>query len=187
VNGAPIALVKEIAMRRLIATTLLLMLAACGSGTGVGSVTGPSGERERGPEPSAESVTGTWSGGNDRVQLVWFLTQDGDSVSGTTQVTGSDGWTGRGGYLVGKINGSRFSFSDSHPVGTLTIGGCSAQLEGTLQLTRVLAPVGPPRPYYPGGPPIAPPPMTTKSTLSGQLKGEACGHPLSGNVTIVKN
>jgi hypothetical protein len=184
--GASMAMVKEVVMRgittRGIATVMALTLWACGSGSRVADFVGST-EHDRPPAPS--SVAGTWSGGSDSMHLVWSLTQEGENVSGTSQVSGR-GWTGRG-RVVGTITGSTFTFNDTHPVGTLDVEGCSAEFRGALELRRIQAPVGTPRPYYPGGHPIGPPPPATRSSMSGLVQGTACGNPFTGMITVVKN
>ena len=66
---------------------------------------------------------GTWSGTNQSLQLVWRLSQHGEDVTGTSEAIGNSGWTGRDGRVEGKITGSAFTFSETHPAGSLTEAG----------------------------------------------------------------
>ena len=165
----------------------VLVLAQWGCGSGAGSVVGPVGEETvRSPStPDAVSVAGTWRGGDDSLYLSWRLTQEGESVAGSSQVTGDGGWSARG-RVVGKVNGSSFSFNDTHPLGNPTTASCAAEFEGTLELHEITR-VVPPQPPYPSGYPTSPPPTVTRTIMSGFVEGSACGTPFSGMVTLFKD
>ena len=188
---------KEVGRARLGRTALgclsfgvatVLVLAQWGCGSGVASVAGPEGaETALSPSaPEAVSVAGTWRGGDGTLYLSWQLTQEGESVNGSSQVNGDGGWSAREGRVVGKISGSSFSFKDTHPLGSPPPASCSAELEGTLELHEI-ARVVPPRPPYPSGYPINPPSTELRTIMSGFVKGSACGKPLSGMITLSRN
>ena len=104
--------------------------------------------------PVAQNMVGTWSGTNDSLQLVWRLSQHGEDVTGTGEAVGS-GWSGRDGRVEGKITGTTFTFSETHPAGSVTVAGCSAELEGNLEVRTIQVPEHPDTggpnypPYYP--------------------------------------
>jgi hypothetical protein len=160
----------------------------CGSGGGAASVLGPDGgEAALSPStPHAVSVAGTWRGAGDTLRLSWRLSQEGESVSGTSQVAGDGGWSAREGLVVGKVSGSSFSFNDTHASGSSTTASCSAELEGTLELHEMTQ-VVPPQPPYPSGYPINPPKTVTRTLMSGLVEGSACGTPFSGMVTLFRD
>ena len=123
----------------------VLMQGACGTDAG-GDFTGadPGAEaRVAGPVP--QNMAGTWVGTNESVQLVWRLSQHGEDVTGTGQAIGS-GWTGRDGRVEGRITGSTFTFSETHPAGSVTVAGCSAELEGNLEVRTIQVPEHPSTP-----------------------------------------
>ena len=175
-------------VRSVCACALVLgMQWACGNGGGIFAPNGG----EPGTPPAA-SVNGTWSGGNAALHLVWHLTQDGGQVNGISQARGGDGWNGAGGHVVGKVDGSTFAFNETHAIGTMTIAGCSAEFEGSLQVSGATPPATPPPGrYYPGGPPPTTLPANLQPafilSMSGYVRGQACGRPFSGVVTMLKN
>jgi len=138
-------------------------------------------------------MAGTWSGTNQSVQLVWRLSQHGDDVTGTSQATGNSGWTGRDGSVAGKVTGSTFTFSETHPAGSLTVADCSAELTGTLEVHTIEVPEHPGTPPpYPQSPyyrtyPDNPPSTITRTVMSGVVSGTACGTPFSEMLTIYKD
>jgi len=170
-----------------VAAVLVLTEWGCGSGGGVESVVG--GEAALAPStPGAVSVAGTWRGESDALSLSWRLTQEGESVNGTSQVAGDTGWSAGEGRVVGKVSGSSFSFSDTYASGSSTTANCAAEFEGTLEFSEI-TPGGPPpsRPDYPDGYPISPPPTAEpRIILSGFVEGSACGRPFSGMVTLTR-
>ena len=125
-----------------------------------------SGAEARVAGPVPQNMEGTWSGTNESVQLVWRLSQHGEDVTGTGQAIGS-GWTGRDGRVEGKITGSTFTFSETHPAGSLTVAGCSAELAGNLEVRTILVPEirAPHRRITPR---ITPPPHNPPSTIPGR-------------------
>jgi hypothetical protein len=167
-----------------VAAVLVLTEWGCGSGEGVESVVG--GEAALAPTtPRVVSVAGNWRGEGDSLRLSWRLTQEGESVNGTSQVAGGSGWSASEGRVVGKVSGYNFSFSDTHASGSSTTANCDAELEGTLEL-RETAPVGPAPAPYPSAYPMNPPPMPPRMILSGFVEGSACGKPFSGMVTLTR-
>ena len=120
---------------------------ACGTGAG-GDITGSaitgreSGVETRGPGPRPQDVAGTWSGSNQGLRLLWRLSQQGDDVTGTSEI-GNSGWTGRDGSVTGRITGSTFTFSETHPAGNLAEADCSAELAGTLEVRTIEVPEHP--------------------------------------------
>ena len=168
----------------------VLMQCACGTGAG-GDITGSdSGVETRAPGPVPQDMRGTWIGTNESVQLVWRLSQHGEDVTGTGQAIGS-GWTGRDGRVEGKITGTTFTFSETHPAGSLTVAGCSAELAGNLEVRTIQVPEPPssPPPYYPPyyPPPNNPPSTITRTVMSGVVSGTACGTPFSGMLSIYRD
>ena len=136
-----------------------LMQGACGTGAG-GDITGSdSGAEARVAGPVPQNMGGTWRGTNDSVHLVWRLSQHGEDVTGTSQAIGNSGWTGRDGRVEARITGTTFTFSETHPAGSLTVAGCTAELEGNLEVRTIQVPEhpSPTGPYYP---PYYPPPRT---------------------------
>jgi hypothetical protein len=164
----------------------VLMQGGCGTS---GGITGSdSGAEARVAGPVARGVEGTWSGTNESLQLVWRLSQHGEDVTGTGEAIGS-GWTGRDGRVEGKITGSTFTFSETHPAGSVTVAGCAAELEGNLQVRTFQVPEQPDTgPYYP---PYYPPPnpreTITRTVMSGVVRGTACGTPFSGMLSIYRD
>jgi hypothetical protein len=174
--------------RLLFGVATVLVLGQWGCGSGAGSVVGPVGE-ETVPSPStpdAVSVAGMWRGGDDTLRLSWRLRQEGESVNGSSQVTGDSGWSAREGRVVGKISGSSFNFNDTYPLDRPTTESCPAEFEGTLELHEI-AQVVPPQPPYPSGYPINPPPTVRRTLMSGLVKGSVCGRPFSGMVTLFRD
>lgn len=174
------------------AMALVSVLTQCACGTGAGGdITGSdSGVETRAQGPVPQDMGGTWIGTNDSLQLVWRLSQHGEDVTGTGQAIGS-GWTGRDGRVEGKITGTTFTFSETHPAGSVTVAGCSAELAGDLEVRTIQVPADPstPPPYYP---PYNPPPNNPSSTIarkvmSGVVRGTACGTPFSGMLSIYKD
>ena len=165
----------------------VLMQCACGAG---GGVTGNDPVPEtRVPGPVAQNMVGTWSGTNDSLQLVWRLSQHGEDVTGTGEAIGS-GWSGRDGRVEGKITGTTFTFSETHPAGSVTVAGCSAELEGNLEVRTIQVPEHPDNtgPYYPPYYPRPNPPSTiTRTVMSGVVHGTACGTPFSGMLRIYRD
>jgi hypothetical protein len=136
---------------------------------------------------------GTWIGTNESVQLIWRLSQHGEDVTGTGQAIGS-GWSGRDGRVEGKITGSTFTFSETHPAGSLTAAGCSAELAGNLEVRTILVPEPPsspppyPYPHYPPYPyPNNPPSTHARTVMSGVVSGTACGTPFSEMLSIYRD
>ena len=168
----------------------VLMQGACGTDAG-GDITGSdSGAEARVAGPVPQNMGGTWSGTNESLQLVWRLSQHGEDVTGTGEAIGS-GWTGRDGRVEGKITGTTFTFSETHPAGSLTAAGCSAELAGNLEVRTILVPEYPstPGPYYPpySPPPNNPPLTIARTVMSGVVSGTACGTPFSGMLSIYKD
>jgi hypothetical protein len=164
----------------------VLMQGACGTDAG-GDFTGPDpGAEARVAGP--QNMAGTWVGTNESVQLVWRLNQHGEDVTGTGQAIGS-GWTGRDGRVEGKITGSTFTFSETHPAGSVTVAGCSAELEGNLEVRTIQVPEHPSTgPYYPPYyPPPNPPQTIPRTVMSGVVHGTACGTPFSGMLRIYRD
>ena len=174
------------------------MQCACGTSAG-GSITGSdSGPETRAPGPVSQDMGGTWSGTNQSVQLVWRLSQYGEDVTGTSEAIGNSGWSGRDGRVEGKLTGSTFTFSETHPAGSLTVAGCSVDLAGNLEVRTILVPARPSSPppytyppYYPTYPnypayPNDPPSTTTQTVMSGVVSGTACGTPFSEMLNIYK-
>jgi hypothetical protein len=176
---------REVATRALaagIAAFLVLTQSGCESGGGSGGVTSASPV-----EAAVTSVAGTWRGGNGQVSLVWRLSQDGENVNGASRVESNDGWEGTDGRVVGTIEGSTLSFSETHAPGSLTVKGCSVQLEGSLHLDVVSLPVVPPGAYYPGGRPVTSLPTVAHSRMSGHVRGQVCGASYAGFVSLIKD
>jgi hypothetical protein len=166
----------------------VLMQGACGTGASGDITGGDPGAEGRAAGPVPQYMGGTWIGTNESVQLVWRLSQHGEDVTGTGQAVGS-GWTGRDGRVEGKITGSTFTFSETHPAGSLTVAGCSAELAGNLEVRTIEVPAYPSTggPYYP---PYYPPPNnppTTRTVMSGVVSGTACGTPFSGMLSIYRD
>ena len=121
----------------------VLMQGACGTDAG-GDITGSdSGAQTTVPGWVPQNMAGTWSGTNDSVHLVWRLSQHGEDVTGTSQAIGNSGWTGRDGRVEAKITGTTFTFSETHPAGSLTVAGCSAELAGDLEVRTIQVPEHP--------------------------------------------
>jgi hypothetical protein len=172
----------------------VLIQCACGTGAG-GDFTGSdSGAETTVPGRVPQDMGGTWSGTNDSVHLVWRLSQHGEDVTGTSQAIGNSGWTGRDGRVEGKITGTTFTFSETHPAGSLTVAGCSAELAGNLEAPTTLVPAHPSTPppyppYYPSPPPYPnnPPSTIARTVMSGVVTGTSCGTPFSGMLSIYKD
>ena len=131
--------VQERSLYSAMALVSVLMQCACGTGAS-GDITGSdSGAEARVAGPVPQNMEGTWTGTNESVQLVWRLSQKGEDVTGTCEAVGS-GWTGRDGRVEGKITGSTFTFSETHPAGSLTAAGCSAELAGDLEVRTIQVP-----------------------------------------------
>jgi hypothetical protein len=168
----------------------VLMLGACGTGAS-GDITGSNdpGSEPRVSGPVPQNMGGTWIGTNQSVQLIWQLSQHGEDVTGTGQAIGS-AWTGRNGRVEGKVTGSTFTFSETHPAGSLTVAGCSAELAGNLEVRTIQVQEHPTTtppyypPYYP--PPNTPPQTITRTVMSGVVHGTACGTPFSEMLTIYR-
>ena len=165
----------------------VLMQGACGTDAG-GDFTGPDpGAEARVAGP--QNMAGTWTGTNDSLQLVWRLSQHGEDVTGTGEAVGS-GWSGRDGRVEGKITGTTFTFSETHPAGSVTVAGCSAELAGNLEVRTIQVPEHPDNtgPYYPPYYPRPNPPSTiTRTVMSGVVHGTACGTPFSGMLRIYRD
>jgi hypothetical protein len=92
--------------------------------------------------------------------------------------------------VEGKVTGSTFTFSETHPAGSLTVAGCSAELAGNLEVRTIQVPEHPTTtppyypPYYP--PPNTPPQTITRTVMSGVVHGTACGTPFSEMLTIYR-
>jgi len=114
--------------------------------------------------------------------MSWRLTQEGESVAGSSQVSGGSGWSAQEGHVAGKVSGSSFSFNDTHPSGSPTTASCPAEFEGTLELFETTQ-VVPPQPPYPGYPPKT----VTKTLMSGFVEGSACGTPFKGMITLFRD
>jgi hypothetical protein len=169
----------------------VVMQCACGTGAG-GNITGSDSAVETGvPGQVPQDMGGTWSGTNQSVQLVWRLQQHGEDVTGTGEAIGNSGWAGRDGRVEGKITGRTFTFSETHPAGSLTEAGCSADLAGNLEVRTIRVPdhSSSPPPYYypPYYPPPDPPTTTARTVMSGVVSGTACGTPFSGMLNIYKD
>ena len=180
--------VQERSLYSAMALVSVLMQGACG-GAG-GGVTGidPAAEPPV-AGPVAQNMVGTWSGTNDSLQLVWRLSQHGEDVTGTGEAIGS-GWSGRDGRVEGKITGTTFTFSETHPAGSVTVAGCSAELAGNLEVRTIQVPEHPDTggPYYPPYYPRPNPPSTiTRTVMSGVVHGTACGTPFSGMLSIYRD
>jgi hypothetical protein len=167
----------------------VLMQGGCGTNAG-GDITGnDSGAEARVAGPVAQAMEGTWIGTNESVQLIWRLSQHGEDVTGTSQAVGNSGWSGRDGRVEGRITGTTFTFSETHPAGSLTVAGCSAELAGNLEVRTIQVPEHPTTPQYPPYYPNYPnnPPSTiTKTVMSGVVSGTACGSPFSGMLRIYR-
>jgi hypothetical protein len=165
----------------------VLMQGACGTNAGP-DVTGGDPFAEGRAAPLPRNMEGTWSGTNDSVQLVWRLSQHGEDVTGTGEAIGS-GWTGRDGRVEGKITGTTFTFSETHPAGSVTVAGCSAELAGNLEVRTIQVPEHPGNtgPYYPPYYPPNPPSTIIRTVMSGVVHGTACGTPFSGMLRIYRD
>jgi hypothetical protein len=165
----------------------VLMQGACGTDAG-GDFTGPDpGAEARVAGPAPQNMGGTWTGTNESLQVVWRLSQHGEDVTGTGEAIGS-GWSGRDGRVEGKITGTTFTFSETHPAGSVTVAGCSAELAGNLEVRTIQVPEHPNTgPYYP---PYYPPPNPStipRTVMSGVVHGTACGTPFSGMLRIYRD
>jgi hypothetical protein len=166
----------------------VLMQGGCGTS---GGITGSDSDAEARVQGQVlQNMEGTWSGTNESLQLVWRLSQHGEDVTGTGQAIGS-GWSGRDGRVEGKITGSTFTFSETHPAGSLTVAGCSAELAGNLEVRTIQVPEHPsPQPsyppYYPNYP-NNPPSMIARTVMSGVVRGTACGTPFSEMLSIYRD
>jgi hypothetical protein len=123
------------------------------------------------------SLTGRWSGGNAGQVVTWELTQDGDRIAGSGSVIDSSGWTGKDGRVTGTLSGRTLSFNASYPIGTLSVAGCSARMEGTLAVQWVTPPTA-------AGGPMSP--STGWWSMSGAVSGRGCRGPVSGTLTLTK-
>jgi hypothetical protein len=167
---------------RMMAVSLVLVLGACGGESVTSGVTGP----DPGPPPS-EFLAGTWRGGDGNVGLVWQLTQDGDSITGSSQIFGR-GRTAAGGRVEGTVTGSDFTFSASYEVGTGSEAGCTTKLEGTLTVQTFREPP-PPTPYptwYPGDRREVDPPFQTKE-MFGRVSGNDCVGPFDTRIRLLRD
>src|SRR5262249_60719981 len=121
-------------MRTRLAGALMLTQLACSGG----GVTSPA------PVPAPPSdpptVAGVWRGSNARLSLVWLLEQRGASITGSASIAGAGGWTSTDGSVTGTISGYTLFFEETHPLGTLSLPGCSAQVRGALQISSVAPP-----------------------------------------------
>jgi hypothetical protein len=166
----------------LLAAVLILTQGACGGG----GVTGPSPLGTSSPSTPMR-LTGTWRGGSSNMSFVWQLTQDGQSIVGTSRIAGNGGWSGSEGRVVGTIEGSTLVFDETHAPGTLTVAGCSAQLHGRLSVSTFTPPVRPPSPErnYPliTLPPFrpSPPPQTS---MSGSVSGHGCAGDFDTTIVL---
>jgi hypothetical protein len=153
-----------------------------------GSPTGPSPDRSPVPVVSSPaSLAGTWRGGDSGtgLGLVWQLSQDRARVDGSSQIFGREGWTADRGSVVGTVAGSSFDFSETHPAGTSSKPGCTAELQGTLHFHSLVdRPQIPPSRYWGQEPPDQP---EARESLSGRISGHTCDGPVDMNITLVRD
>jgi len=126
------------------------------------------------------SLAGTWRGGTTTESRVWRLTQVGERVSGSSSVVGSS-WTGEDGRVVGTLSGSSFGFSESYPVGSLSMPGCSTELGGVLRVDWKTPDTAA------GIPPTAVPPSGRRLSMSGFVQGRGCDGSFSSVVTLYRD
>ena len=166
---------------RMMAVLLVLVLGACGGESVTGGVTGP----DPGPPPP-EALAGTWRGGDGNVGLVWQLTQDGDSITGSSQIFGR-GRTAAGGRVEGTVTGSAFTFSASYVVGTGSEAGCPTKFEGTLTVQTVGGPPPtPPARWYGDRREVDPPSFETKEMV-GRVSGNDCDGPFDTRIRLLRD
>jgi hypothetical protein len=162
------------------AVFLVLVLGACGGEGVTGGVTGP----DPGPPPP-EALAGTWRGGDGNVGLVWQLTQDGDSITGSSQLFGR-GPTAAGGRVEGTVTGSAFTFSASYVVGTGSEAGCPTELKGTLTVKPVEGPPPTPPVRWYGDRREVDPPFQTKE-MFGRVSGKDCVGPFDTRIRLLRD
>ncbi len=180
---------REIETQRVgvvMAVLLVLAQGACGGG----GVTAPSSPAASLAAP--QGLTGTWRGYAANLSLVWQLKQDGETITGSSAIVGNGGWSGTGGRVDGTIAGSMFEFNETHAVGTLSVAGCSAQVQGTLQISTITIPDMPrspeiPRVPYPGHQPVVSLPPATRTEMSGSVSGHACGGDFETRIALYKD
>ena len=162
-----------------VAVFLVLLQWGCG-GRDVTAPTSPS------ISPSLPSLTGTWRGGDSNMRLVWQLTQDGGSISGSSQIVGRDGWTAAGGRVVGTVAGSTFRFDETHAVGTVSDAGCSTEFQGILNVNHFTEPPRVPPVTYPAHPPLVSP-SQARGSMSGPVTGRDCFGPLDTTIVLFRD
>ena len=126
------------------------------------------------------------------MSLVWQLKQDGESISGSGTIAGNGGWSGAEGRVEGTIAGSMFEFKETHAIGTLSVAGCSAQVQGRLRVDTITTPEilrVPPIPpvTYPGHQPVVNLPPNTRMVMSGSVSGHACGGDFETAIALYKD
>jgi hypothetical protein len=176
---------KQIGM---MAVSLVLVLGACGGESVTGGLTGvTSGVTGPDPGPPPEFLAGTWRGGDGNVGLVWQLTQDGDSITGSSQIFGR-GRTSAGGRVEGKVTGSAFTFSANYVVGTGSEAACTTKFEGTLTVQPVAGPPRtPPATWYPGDRREVDPPFQTTKEMFGRVSGNDCVGPIDTRIRLIRD
>ena len=135
------------------------------------------------------SLFGIWRGGSANESLFWQLTQEGDTITGSSRIADGGRLTGNGGNVVGTLSGSSFRFHESHPVGTTSVPGCSVEVEGVLQVSSysVVDPARP-TPDLPGGRHgNYEPTTTTRMRMAGSVSVRACGGDLNTTVILIKD
>jgi len=171
----------------LMAAALILTQGACGGG----GVTSPSPLGSSSPSTVPTRLAGTCRGGSSNMSFVWQLTQDGQSIVGSSRIAGSGGWSGADGRVVGTIDGSTFVFDETHSPGTLSIAGCSAQLHGRLGVTTFTPPITRPPSPERNNPVITLPPFSapppTRMSMSGSVSGHGCAGDFDTTIVLSRD
>lgn len=132
-------------LRPVLIYSTLLVLSACGGGSGPGNPLSPSVS-----SPSA-SLTGRWVGSVSDSSgsmmgaglsaammsgMTWQITQTGNSFTGTMQFSGYPGHDAVS--VSGTINGSTATFTMTMPSGAMMTANCTATASGTFDINEFM-------------------------------------------------
>jgi len=122
-------MLRRMTIRKSLAILLVAAAAGCGGSDSSSSPSSPS-------SPAAVDLTGAWF--ETTGDLAWQLAQTGSTVTGTSQFSQDSGLigpaTGRG-TVTGVRAGGSVTFTDTYPVGSLSVPNCSIVASGTLTIS----------------------------------------------------